>query len=204
MSKNVFLIGESLEGKRPNFPVDRPDGAWDVAINARVSEGRPGCPASGWVVPDLIMTHKGSTPIEDWDYYGHCFGVFSPRAMEVLAPYFGEGFEPLKVRLEGHLYFTLRCRLRIDCLHKSASKILYFDRARKEVMQIDQYAFHKEMLADPIIFAIPQLVFHLFCTESIARIIANAKLRGFKLKLVDGTKRTKDGTKGKRKKTGEE
>jgi hypothetical protein len=192
MSTHVYWLRQSLENKRPAYlTYDRPAEYKKYQANSFACEGRRGYSIKRWIVPDLKASQRGATPINRWDYYTceGTFGVFSPRAIEVLKPYFGERFQPLAVRVEGHSYFCVCSRSRIDCLNKKLSEIIYFDKS-KDVMEIRKYAFDKEALVDPMIFAIPELRFVLFGTESIPEAIKNARLRGFDCQLVDGGNRS--------------
>lgn len=192
MCNSVSWIRQSLEDQRPGFlNYSQPADQKKFRANCFVSEGKPKYSPKRWVIPDLFPSQKGSTPITAWDFYmcEGCFGVFSPKAMEVLLPHLGERFQRLPVRLNGRDYYTLCCKSRIDCLDKNASQIAYFDDS-DEVMEIHKFVFHKEILVDPIIFAIPQLRFELFCSEAVAQAIKDAGLRGFDCQVVDGQGRS--------------
>jgi hypothetical protein len=197
MSSRIYWVRQSIDddGGRPDVVTYYdPEGKFKTeegfkafATNCRVSAGYPGHPPQSWFVPDLYASRKGATPIESWDYYMCAtFGAFSKRAIDVLALYFGDRFVPLPANLENHSYYCLHCRSRIDCLDCVASKIEYFDHDPRQVMTISKHVFRKEMLVDPMIFAIPEAMFHLYCTDSIPEITANASLRGFEFQLVDG------------------
>ncbi len=196
MSTKVFEIWQSVddEGERPDVvtyydPVGKfqtEEGYKEFAVNCRVSAGLAGYPASGWFIPDLYASQRGRTAIEHWDYYSCAtFGAFSKRAIDELSPCFGDRFLPLPARLEGLSYYCLHCRSRVDCLDRDASEIVRFDDDPSMIMEITKHRFHKEMLTDPMVFAIAGLLFCLFCTESVPQIATDARLRGFEFRLVD-------------------
>jgi hypothetical protein len=197
MSKKVYWVRQSVddEDERPDGVTYYDPSGWfktgegykEFQANACVSAGDAGYPAERWFVPDLYASRKGKTAIEDWDYYmcSGTFGAFSQRAMDVLTPYFGDLFLSLPARLEGHPYYCLHCRTRIDCLNRAASEITYFEHDPRQVMMISKYVFRKEQLADRMIFAIPEMVFHLFCSDWIPEVAGKAGLRGFDFQLVD-------------------
>lgn len=186
MSTEVIWLRQSMEDERPNcVTYYDPDGWYQTEEgyevfqrNAFVCQGKTGYSSDQWMVPDLYAPDRGSTRIDVWDYYmcEGTFGVFSPRAVETLAPCFGDRFELLAARLEGHPYYCLRCVKRVDCLDREGSKILFDD--DHEVIEVEEYAFEKDRLADPLVFAIPELFLRLFCTESVPLIVGKAGLRG--------------------------
>lgn len=197
MTKRVYSIRQSVddEGQRPDLVTYYdPKGEFKTKKgfkrfqeNCSVSAGKVGFSPERWFVPDLFASKPGKTQINEWDYYTCAtFGAFSQRAISVLMPYFGDRFIPLPASLEGQSYYCLHCRSRIDCLDKASSEITYYDEYPEEVMVIERHAFRKTMLADSIIFAIPEAVFHLYCTDTIPDIVTNSGLRGFSFQLVDG------------------
>ena len=138
------------------------------------------------MTPDLYASKPGKTPIENWDYYlCATFGVFSARASEVLSPFFGDRFETLPAKLEGHEYFCLRCCRRLDCLNAKASRIIYFDEEPKEIMTIEKYVFNTKTVSRDIVFAIPESKFGLYCTDEIPKAAKKAKLKDIKFRIID-------------------
>lgn len=200
MIKRVYSIRQSVDDKdeRPDIVTYYdPKGVYKTKTgfqkfqhNCCVSAGKVGYPLQDWFVPDLYASKPGKTKIEDWDFYKcSTFGAFSQRAVEALMPYLGDHFDLLPARLEGHRYVCLHCRSRIDCLDTSASEIEYYDDlVPQEVMAIEKYAFHKEAIPHPVIFAIPEMVFDLYCTDPIPKIASKAGLKGFDFRLVDKSK----------------
>jgi hypothetical protein len=196
MANRVYLIRQSVddEGERPDVVTyydpkgefKTKEGFERFQKNCCVSAGKPGYPPEQWFVPDLYASKPGKTQISEWDYYMCAtFGAFSQRAIDVLIPYFGERFMPLPARLEGQPYFCLHCRSRIDCLDKAKSEIVYYDEYPEEIMKIEKHVFRKTMLADAIVFAIPEAMFHLYATDRIPEIFTNAGLGGFSFQIVD-------------------
>jgi hypothetical protein len=194
MSKKIYWIQQSVdeEGRRPDGVTYKDpwfktaEGFKEYQANAAVSAGVADYPAERWFVPDLYASQKGTTAIEDWDFYScsGSFPAFSPRAIQILSPYFDDRFVPLLAHLEGHSYYCLRCLKRTDCLNRAASEIEYFGDPPR-VLMIKKYAFRQERLGDPIIFAIPELDFELFCTDSIPAVVEKAGLRGLDFQVVD-------------------
>lgn len=169
-------------GKKPTTE------AWeDLKLRDRIVIGAPSASVKLWKVPELYVRQDETTSVQDWDYL-FCegmFGVFSPRAMEVLTPYFGDRFLPLPVRLDGHSYSTLHCRRRTDCLNGPKSEAEFFSFPPRVAPWIGRHVFFRERLPDPMIFAIPERPFFLHCTESIPGIVEAAQLRGFDFQLLE-------------------
>jgi hypothetical protein len=195
MCNQVYWIRQSVddEGERPDLVTygdprfKTGEGFREFQTNCCVAAGMSGYPADKWFVPELCAFEKGKTDIEAWDYYMCAtFGAFSKRAMESLKPAFSDRFSALPAHLEGHEYFCLHCRSRVDCLDEGASEIDYFDDFDPpQAMEIKSHVFRKDMLSDPMLFAIPVASFSLYCTESVLDIAAKAGLRGFDFRLVN-------------------
>jgi len=194
--KNVYWIRQSIddEGERPDVVTYNDPEGWfrtsegfkEYQTNACVSAGKAGYRPGSWRTPDLCATEKGRTSIDEWDYYSCAtFGAFSDKAMSVLEPFLGNRFLRLPARLEGHDYWCLRCEHRTDCLDKTASEITFFDFDPKKIMKVVKYRFRKKLLATDMIFAIPELEFHLFCTDAVPDKVVSAMLRGIEFELVD-------------------
>ena len=197
MTKKVYWIQQSVddEGERPDVVTygdakyKTGEGYNAFVKNCRVAAGDAGFPPEKWFIPELRATQPGKTPIEAWDYYACAtFGVFSPKALQVLTPYVGDRFQPLEARLEGHLYYCLHCRSRTDCLDAGASQIDYLAGDQDKIMWIDRHVFNKDVLTDPMIFAIPKAPFRLYCTDSLPEICKKVGLRGFDFELVDSAR----------------
>ena len=197
MAQRIYSIRQTVDddNERPDIVTyydprgkfKTPEGFKRFQANCCVCAGKSGYSPDQWFVPDLYASKPGKTLIEEWDYYMCAtFGAFSQRAITALTPYFGDRFSVLPARLENHSYFCLHCRSRIDCLDKTSSEIVYYDESREEVMTIERYVFHKQSLMDPTVFAIPEAVFDLFCTETTPEIVSKAGLTGFRFDLVDG------------------
>ncbi|PQO42927.1 imm11 family protein [Blastopirellula marina] len=194
MTQKVFWIRESLEDDRPsgvtyhdpNGEFKSTEGFKRFQANSQVSAGTVGFPKDRWFSPVLSVSEPGTSPIGEWDYFmcSGTFGAFSERAVQVLMPFWKKSFELLPATLEGLAYSCLRCSERTDCLDETQSEITYFD-GTTDVMEINSYVFKKELLANPMIFSIPQLTFELFATESIPRLAFEAGLRGFDFEQVD-------------------
>jgi hypothetical protein len=196
MTNQVYMIKQSYDedGERPDrVTYCDPNGEFlthsgyaRFQCNCLVSAGKAGHSIEQWFMPELYASEPGRTKIDEWDFYNcSTFGAFSPRAMEVLKPFFGERFIQLPARLEGLFYFCLRCESRINCLDKEASEIIYYEIDPTEVMLITKYVFHRELLTDPSIFAIPESLFSLYCTDAIPEIVRNAGLKGFEFQPLD-------------------
>ena len=150
--------------------------------NVFVAAGDPGHGPEQWFVPDLYLPRKQKPAIKSFDYY-ECstFGVFSPRAISALQSCFGGRFDTLPGTLEGHQYFFPRCLVRVDCLDRESSKIFYADDSARTILNVKKHVFRDSKIpADPVIFAIPEMAFALYCTESIPAIVEKAGLKGFK------------------------
>lgn len=151
-----------------------------MARNDKISEGKAGFSERDWLIPKLRVGRAGTTPIEQWDFYtGYGFGLFSPRAIEVLKPYFGDRFQQLSAQLEGYDYLCLRCCMRNDCLDQDESRI-----EDGKVMSFDVLAFRDTLPVDPAIFSIPEDRFGLYCTVSVPKLVKKAGLRGFAFKAA--------------------
>lgn len=186
MRARVFTILQSCHSERPKDvyrdPNDSrfsgPDEFRVAGRNEYVSTGERRYPAARWMVPKLLIGRKGKTPLGEWDYYmGYTFGLFSPRAIEFLSPYFGNRFDTLPATLEGHAYHCLRCCRRNDCLDEDESSI-----ENGKVMSFDVLSFRDNVPDDPAIFAIPEDRTGLYCTQSVPKLVKAAGLRGFRFR----------------------
>lgn len=82
-------------------------------------------------------------------------------------------------------FCCLHCRYQIDCLDTEASEIRYFP-GGTEVLRIREFQFHKETIPELAIFSIPEVPAHLYASDGVPEIVADAGLRGFDFELVDG------------------
>lgn len=87
------------------------------------------------------------------------------------------GFIPIKIN--GERWWCLDVDRVVDCLDKKKSVIEYFEDGCG-VMRIAKYVFTRSVIADPVIFRIPEnRPPMLFVTESVRQAVMNAALAGF-------------------------
>ena len=193
---DVYIGPEEEEG--PPYESEYRGETWDCEIpeknlvpveikerNFRISCGDPGYDPQDWVPWKLTIGCEAN----HWDFYccEASTGVFSPRAIEVLRPYFQRDFPLLPVTVNGQSFFMLHANDQLDCLDLEKSEILRLDPPDEHVIvMIEQYVFKKQLIDDPLLFSIPERRTFLFVTESIPKIVEEAGLRGFRFDLLDG------------------
>jgi hypothetical protein len=67
----------------------------------------------------------------------------------------------------------------LDCLDPEISELVRFPHDPQRVMMIRRYCFFKERIPDPAIFLVPETTTEVFATQSITKMIENAKMNGF-------------------------
>jgi hypothetical protein len=139
----------------------------------------------------IPMRRKSRTRIADC-YYGPkgaliSSGIFSSRAIEVLRPYMNGSISLLPCTVNGKPHYFLCYGEGMSCLDAEKSQIKRFDDGR--IMTIDRYRFKKNLLRDPLLFAIPEAPGNIFATASIPSIAARAELTGIAFHPVDGNGR---------------
>jgi hypothetical protein len=141
--------------------------------------------ASAQTAAEFLVTGPDPTA---WDCYacGGTLGVFSQKAMTVLAPFAHRCFETLRVSINGAPYYVLRTKDTLDCLDRNRSIIKVFPHDPGRIMQVDRFRFRKELVPDPIMFVIPEGPFHLFASDGVERAIRAGNLRGFELMDAEG------------------
>lgn len=187
MVSTVFAILQSCEEGRPDGIPQRSSCNADFWKNFDIIRGNSH-DLSEWEPMDLVCGDPGLTPVAEWDYFSTTgtSGLFSQRAVDALQKLWIGYFDAMPSLLEGQPYYFLHCRETIDCLNLYESEIIYFDPPDDhDIMRIRQYAFHKSMLTDPLIFTIPQEPYFLFATDSVPRISEAAGLKGLEFRKLD-------------------
>ena len=87
--------------------------------------------------------------------------------------------------MNGEPYWFLRRKASIDCLNERESLV---DRLEDygDIMRVLRYRFFRERLSDPMIFAIDQSRWDVYCTKGVETIIRDHRLRGFAFAPLDG------------------
>ena len=188
MAKAIHEIRQSCEDDRPDLARKRVQGLDKSSrVNYDIIRGKVH-DVELWSPWELFCAEPGKTPLNEWDYFAFTStsGILSRRAVDELDGYLRHCFVPLPSTLDGKPFYFLHCHSPIDCLDIDASEAIYFpppDDA--DVMQINKYAFKKDLLLDPLIFTTPQEPWVLFATESIPEIVKKAGLKGFAFRELD-------------------
>jgi hypothetical protein len=195
MTISVFEVNEpddeDLDDVRPWLVSERVALPRETHLrNYHILEARPGFEINSWVPYDFFCRERGSTPVNEWDYFA-CGttppGLFSRRALDVLRDLLKD-FTPLPVSLEGFEYYCLRPEKTIDCLDIRKSIIVYYSTPPEDgPMEILRHKFRQRLLKRSSIFAIPQQrPLKLFATELVPEIVARSGLKGFAFPLLEG------------------
>lgn len=138
----------------------------------------------------MVMRRKSRVRSADC-YYGpqavNSSGIFSSRAIEVLRPYMTSAFSVLPCTVNRKPHYFLCYSKGKTCLDVKNSEIKRFEDGR--IMNIKRYRFKKDLVPDPLLFAIPEDQSGIFTTASIPTLVEKARLTGIAFYPVDGNGR---------------
>jgi hypothetical protein len=127
-------------------------------------------------VPRFLL--KGDTP----GYMTH-IPVFSPEAVQALAHFLEPNGELLPIICDEESYFVYNVTRVIDALDEAKSEIERYDSGN--IMDILRFSFFPEKIGRTTVFKVPQCILtDVFVTELFVKSAQEAKLKGFKFRLV--------------------
>jgi hypothetical protein len=182
--RQVFLVEPTVEEDRPlidfQFEENRSNN-W-LAIDQVLRGERP---IEEYPAAHISVMHKAAT---EWDFYSvpGTFGLFSQRAVDLLAPYTSDNFDFLEARLCRLPFYFVKTRRLLDCLDRQRSVLVWFRSDPTRVKKIERHSFRKDLIEDPSLFSIPEQ-HGLFATQSVRTFIEQRRLKGFKFTDLERT-----------------
>jgi hypothetical protein len=109
--------------------------------------------------------------------------VFSLKAVNALADFLKPNGEPLPIICDEERYFVYNVTRIIDALDEENCELKLFDSGR--IMDILRFSFFPEKIGDTTVFKVLQCILtDVFVTEPFVKKVEEAKLKGFKFRLV--------------------
>jgi hypothetical protein len=174
----VFILRPSRQEGRPLIDFTRPENVKnDWLLAGQVLRGEA---AEDAYPPLLVLVNHPEA--EAYDYYPMpgTSDLMSERAVNVLEPYGLPCFKFFQVWLNGASFFLLKRRKRLDVLDRDHSVLVPFPSDPRNIMEVVTFRFRKNDIVDPLLFSIPETS-HLFATQTVARAVEKAGLRGFEV-----------------------
>jgi hypothetical protein len=178
----IYSVRASIETDRPVIDFDDPaNEAIDWMCIGDVLEGVRSL--KDYSPVDIVINDPRAP---QWDYYRSpgTLGVLSRRAIEVIGASAFRYFDLLPVGVNGVAYCFLRYQAVVPCLDLERSTFARFDCEPHRIMEVQKYAFYKNMVDDPLVFCLPEPFGVLYATESVRQCVLSHKLRGFAFTLV--------------------
>ncbi len=147
---------------------------------------------SWWNIGEIVL---GEIPVEQyqplrlattgahagkWDVFGVplTFGLFSQAAIDAIGKYMTGYFDLLPAFVDDRKFYLPRLVKQLDCLDRAKSTIEPFRSNPQSIMLIIKYAFFKDRIPDPAVFAIPERRYSMYATDSVKNAAEAAKLQG--------------------------
>jgi hypothetical protein len=171
---SIFAMRPSVENDRPVIDFDDPGNrAVDWAALDAALRDAVGAPAP---TVNLVVHAADATA---WDCYGvpGTLGLFSTRAVATIGPGAMRLLEPVPAALNGSAYVFLRPVQPLPCFDLERSEVVNFRSSPGRIKDITRYAFVKAMIADPLVFTIPEAP-GLFATDGVRTALVGSGARG--------------------------
>lgn len=142
-----------------------------------------GVPVENWTDVELYPSkHRTETGKPIGDVYPVTAGtaIINEKTFKVLEPHITDCVQILSATIKSKKVYVLNFTTVIDCLDRDASKVIFFSNSDR-IMEIEEFAFHKELLTNAFAFKIPEEIQSPpFVTEEFKELIEKNNIKGFK------------------------
>lgn len=146
-----------------------------------------GKPVDNWEVIELYPSkHKSETgkPIGDVYHFTPGTAIVNEKTYHILEPFIHNCVQVLPAIVKSQKVYVLNFITVIDCLNRENSQLIFFSNSNR-IMEIEKFAFNKEMLTDAIVFKIPEEIQSPpLVTEEFKILIEQNEIKGFKFVQV--------------------
>lgn len=176
-TQHIYCMRASDEENTPFIDFERPENGanipWGLIGSVLLGEETD----DKYVSVNLRVYTEGAG---DWHCYPvpGTFGLFSQAVIDLIGPHMKQCFEFFEATVNDLPYYFLRQIGTLDCLDREHSELVPFPHDPSRVMRIKRYRFHKQEIADPIVFVVPETSTEIFTTQGIKDALEEAKLRG--------------------------
>lgn len=142
-----------------------------------------GKPVENWTDIELYPSkHKAEIRKPIGDVYPVTIGtvVINEKAFRALEPYIRSYVQVLSATIKAQKVYVLNFTTVIDCLDRENSKVIFFSNSNR-IMEIEKFAFFKDLLTDAFAFKIPEEIQSSpFVNEKFKNIVEQNNIKGFK------------------------